>query len=131
MEAAGLPPRRELFREGDHGREVARHLALEVLGLPEPPTAIVAASDTQAFGVLEAARERGLRVPEDLSVVGYDDIEMAAVAGLTTLRQPLYESGRLGMGLLLHLVHDPEAGRCATSCPPSSWSAPPPPRRGR
>lgn len=109
IEAKGLPPRPELFAEGEHGRDVARHLAARMLGLPEPPTAIVAASDTQAFGVLEAARERGLRVPEDLSVVGYDDIEMAAVAGLTTMRQPLYESGRLGMGLLLHLVRDPEA----------------------
>lgn len=107
MAAAGLEPRRELYAQGDHGREDARQLALGMLGLPEPPTAIVAASDIQAIGVLEAARERGLRVPEDLSVVGYDDIEMASAAGLTTMRQPLYESGRLGMGLLLQLVHDP------------------------
>ena len=48
-----------------------------MLALPERPTAIFAASDTQAMGVLEAARKAGLRVPEDLSVIGYDDIEIA------------------------------------------------------
>ena len=58
-----------------------------MLSLEEPPTAIFAASDTQALGVLEAARSAGLAVPQDLSVIGYDDIEIAKYLGLTTVRQ--------------------------------------------
>jgi DNA-binding LacI/PurR family transcriptional regulator len=65
------------------------------------PSAIFAASDTQAFGVIAAARELGLRVPEDLSIVGYDDIEAADYVGLTTVRQQLFESGRRGAEILL------------------------------
>ena len=65
------------------------------------PTAVFAASDVQAVGVLEAAEACGLRVPEDLAVIGFDDIEIAAVAGLSTVRQPLRESGRLGAAILL------------------------------
>ena len=55
-----------------------------------------AASDTQAFGVMQAARERGIRVPEDLSVIGFDDIEMAEYLNLTTIHQPLFELGQPG-----------------------------------
>ena len=62
----------------------------------DEPTAVFAASDTQALGVISAAHEAGLRVPDDLSVVGYDDIEIADYLGLTTVRQHLFESGRLG-----------------------------------
>jgi DNA-binding LacI/PurR family transcriptional regulator len=62
---------------------------------------VFASSDVQATGVLAAARAAGLRVPHDLSVVGFDDIEMSAYAGLTTVRQPLFESGRIGAELLL------------------------------
>ena len=65
------------------------------------PTAIFAASDTQALGVIAAARELGLRVPDDLSVIGYDDIEAADYVGLTTIRQQLFESGRRGAEILL------------------------------
>ena len=60
----------------------------------DPPTAIFAASDVQAMGVLQAARAAGLRVPEDLAVIGFDDIDVAEVLGLTTVRQPLRETGR-------------------------------------
>ena len=107
LEAAAIPFRGEYAAEGEHDLLEARRLAAAMLKLPEPPTAIFAASDTQAFGVMEAARDLGLRVPEDLSVVGYDDIEMAAVLGLTTVRQPLYQSGKLGMELLLELLANP------------------------
>jgi DNA-binding LacI/PurR family transcriptional regulator len=88
-------------REGTPSRHVARSIAAELLGATEPPTAVFAASDTQALGVLEAARDLGLRVPDDLSVVGFDDIEIASYVGLTTVRQPLFESGRRGAELLL------------------------------
>jgi LacI family transcriptional regulator len=94
LQEAGLPVRRELERDGPHGRLVAHRLTRELLSLDEPPTAIFAASDTQALGVLEAAVIEGLDVPEDLSVVGFDDLEVAAYVGLTTVHQPLEESGR-------------------------------------
>ena len=67
----------------------------------ERPTAIFTASDTQALGVIAAAREIGLHVPDDLSVIGYDDIEAADYVGLTTIRQQLFESGRRGAEVLL------------------------------
>jgi len=68
-----------------------------LLALPDRPTAIFAASDTQAMGVLEAARDAGVRVPNDLSVIGYDDIEIAEYLGLTTMSQKLYQSGKRGV----------------------------------
>jgi DNA-binding LacI/PurR family transcriptional regulator len=101
-----------------------------MLSLPEPPTAILAASDTQAVGVLEAAREVGLRVPEDLSVVGYDDIELAEIMELTTMRQSLFESGQRGAELLLELLEDPHTEPVHEQLPTElvvrRTSAPPP-----
>jgi LacI family transcriptional regulator len=107
LAAADIPFHLEYHGQGEHGRYEARHLASLMLALPERPTAIFAASDTQALGVIEAAQDRGLRVPEDLSVIGYDDIEVAEYAGLTTLRQMLYESGKRGIELLLDKLADP------------------------
>lgn len=89
----GIPFREGYHQQGDFGRHTAHRLADELMTLPEPPTAIFAASDTQALGVMEAIRQRGLRIPEDISVVGYDDIEIAAYIGLTTIHQPFYQSG--------------------------------------
>jgi LacI family transcriptional regulator len=109
QEEAGVPVRPEYHLEDQHGRCQGRRMASKLLALPEPPTAIVADSDTQAFGALEAARAAGCRVPEDLSLIGYDDIDMAEVLGLTTMRQLLFDSGRLGMELLLDLLRNPHA----------------------
>jgi LacI family transcriptional regulator len=108
LEAAGIPLRPEYYAEGQHGRREARQLAKKMLSLSDRPTAIFAASDTQAVGVLEAAREAGLRVPEDLSIIGYDDIEVADILGLTTMRQLLFESGLRGVELLLETLEDPQ-----------------------
>ena len=91
--------------EEDPGEPVS--LALRMFDGAARPTALVAASDTQAVGALEAARLLGLRVPEDVSVVGYDDIEIAEVLGLTTVRQPLEHSGRRGAELLLKQLREP------------------------
>jgi LacI family transcriptional regulator len=77
------------------------------LSLPDPPTAVFAASDTQAIGVLEATQEMGLKVPEDLSIAGYDDIEVAEFLQLTTMRQPLFVSGVEGVELLLECIATP------------------------
>lgn len=109
LQGAGLPFRADFHRQGNHGRPEAHRLAAELLALPDRPTAIFAASDTQAMGVLEAARDAGLRVPEDLSVIGYDDIEIAEYLGLTTMSQKLYLSGQRGVELLLAVLSNPEA----------------------
>ena len=78
----------------------------QFLGLPEPPTAVFASSDQMAFGVYEAARQHGLRVPSDLSIVGFDDLPEAPWASppLTTVRQPLAEMGGLAARTVLRLV---------------------------
>ncbi len=90
-----------------HGVREAREAARLLLDRPQPPTAVFAASDTQAFGVLQAARARGLDVPAQLSVIGYDDIEMAEFWHLTTVHQPLSESGAEGARLLLAAMAAP------------------------
>src|SRR6185503_13620034 len=91
---------------GAHGRYEARDLARAMLTRERRPTAILAASDTQALGVIAAAHELGLHVPDDLSVVGYDDIEAADYVGLTTVRQQLFESGRRGAEILLSEIRE-------------------------
>lgn len=101
LRSAGLRIKRSFIKHGPHERDVAGRLTDQLLNLQTPPTAVFAASDVQATGILEAARARGLRVPDDLSVVGFDDIELSAYAGITTVRQPLFDSGYLGARLLL------------------------------
>ena len=102
--AAGLIVADEHVKRAPYGREAAGRLTRELLQLRRPPTAIFAASDVQAFGVMDAAARAGLTIPGDLSVVGFDDIELAAAIGLTTVRQPLRESGRRGAALLLRAL---------------------------
>jgi DNA-binding LacI/PurR family transcriptional regulator len=106
IERAGGKLREDYVRRGPFGRETARGLTRELLALDPPPTAIFAASDTQAFGVLDAVARAGLVVPDDVSVIGFDDIEVAGAIGLTTVRQPLRESGRIGARLLLAALED-------------------------
>jgi DNA-binding LacI/PurR family transcriptional regulator len=101
LREAGAPLAPQHIRRGPHGRDVAGRLARELLELDDRPTAIFAASDVQAFGVLDAAARAGLDVPGGVSVIGFDDIELAGAIGLTTVRQPLRESGRCGARLLL------------------------------
>lgn len=80
--------------------------ANHLLALPEPPTAIFAFSDSLAIGTFQAARARGLRLPADLSVVGFDDTRDASIVlpALTTVRQPLAELGRMAVTLLVQLL---------------------------
>ncbi len=72
-------------------------------------TAVFIASDVQAIGALEAAREFGVRVPEDIAMVGFDDIELAKHAQLTTVRQPMYEMGTLALQMLINRMKNPDA----------------------
>jgi LacI family transcriptional regulator len=108
MADAGLDIQPGYVCHGPHVLRVARRLAGELIDRADPPTAIFASSDTQALGALEAVRSAGLRVPDDVSVVGFDDVEASGYVGLTTVHQPLFESGSLAATLLLGLVDDDE-----------------------
>jgi DNA-binding LacI/PurR family transcriptional regulator len=91
LQAAGLGLDQGLVRRDSFSVSGGRTQARELLSLPRPPTAVVAGNDSQAFGVLQALAERGMRAPDDLSVVGFDDVPVAswATPALTTVRQPL------------------------------------------
>jgi LacI family transcriptional regulator len=90
-----------LVEVSDNSADAARIAAGRLLDREDRPTAIMAHHDGLAVGVLLAARERGLRVPEDLAVMGFDDGEMAVAADLTTVRQPFEESGSAALKALL------------------------------
>lgn len=107
LEAENIPINPKYQIEGNRGRMNARTMARELLSLDDPPTAIFASSDSQAIGAIEAAVEMGIRVPEDLSVVGYDNIRDAAYMDLTTIDQHLVKSGVEGADMLLELLDDP------------------------
>ncbi|PZR52618.1 LacI family transcriptional regulator [Xylanimonas oleitrophica] len=105
-EEARVPHDPALVRGGNFYVEAGYHAGLDLLSRPDRPTAIFAGSDMQALGVLRAARELGLDVPRDLSVVGYDDLPLAewTAPALTTVRQPLHDMGVMATRMLLDLV---------------------------
>src|SRR3954470_668156 len=111
MEEAGVEVDDELVVFSDFHRVDGIEHGHRLLSRPDRPTAIFAGSDLQAFGVYEAARELGLRVPEDVSVVGYDDLQVAQWVGppLTTVRQPLTEMAEQATRLALQLGANQEA----------------------
>jgi LacI family transcriptional regulator len=106
MQAAGAPVPDEYVRTGRFSYEHGVAGGAALLDLPAPPTAVFAGSDETALGVIEAARGRGLRIPEDLSVVGFDDTPVARLAAppLTTVRQPLREMGAVAVRTALRLA---------------------------
>jgi LacI family transcriptional regulator len=105
LAAAGILPDPALEVEADFEIHGGLEATNGLLDLPDPPTAIFAFNDNLAIGALQAAAARGVRVPEDLSVVGFDDVEHAAIVtpSLTTIRQPLAEMGRTAVSLLMRL----------------------------
>jgi LacI family transcriptional regulator len=132
LETAGLPPDEALMVAGEYTYESGVAIGLELLGRPEPPTAIFAASDLTALGVLEAARQAGLRVPRDLSVVGFDDtpVVLWSAPPLTTVRQNMTGLGRVALRTLVQLARgeEPVSHRIelATSLVQRQSTAPPP-----
>jgi LacI family transcriptional regulator len=100
----------ELVYKGDFFQPLGYAGASALLELPPPPTAIFASNDVSAFGVMEAIREHNLRIPQDVSVMGFDDIPQAAHVHppLTTVRQPLEKMGRVATGMLLEYIKDPQ-----------------------
>jgi LacI family transcriptional regulator len=102
----GVLPDPELVLSGEPTAQFGYHAAGQLLDRPRPPTALIGFNDKVAVGALAAAAQRGLRVPQDLSVVGFDDIDLAQATRplLTTVRQPLAEMGRLAVSLLVRLM---------------------------
>ncbi|MEV0643893.1 LacI family DNA-binding transcriptional regulator [Phytomonospora sp. NPDC050363] len=106
LEAAGIPADPELVYDGDFYHQSGFDGAARLLALPDPPTAIFASSDQMAFGAYEAVRRAGLRVADDVSLVGFDDLPETRWASppLTTVRQPLSEMGVLAARTVLRLA---------------------------
>lgn len=101
----------ELVSEGNFLQPQGYQCASQLLGLQNPPTALFVSNDVMAFGAMEAARELGLRIPTDLSIIGFDDIPQAAHMHppLSTVRQPLEEMGRSAVNLLFKYIANPLA----------------------
>lgn len=107
LDAAGIAVDDALIRPGNFYHEAGYAGGTQLLALPDPPTAIFASSDQMALGVYEAVRKRGLRVPDDISVVGFDDLPEVRWCSppLTTIRQPLAEMGMLAARTVLRLAN--------------------------
>jgi LacI family transcriptional regulator len=103
---AGIPFDPELVREGAYWSKPTTIAARELLSLPDRPTAIFAANDLSAVRVLEVAHEMGIRVPEELSVVGFDDVPEAAgtTPQLTTVAQPLHDMGAQALRMVVEML---------------------------
>jgi LacI family transcriptional regulator len=106
LEMAGVAFDPALCREGDFQYESGYRETCALLELSDPPTAIFASNDMQAIGALNALRARGMSVPRDMSIVGFDDLEIAALINppLTTVRQPLAQMGSFAATMLLQLI---------------------------
>jgi len=107
LRSRGISARNEYILAGEFGRVFGAEGARRLLDLPEPPTAIFAVCDFTALGVLEECRRRGLSVPDELSVVGFDGLALVeqTIPRLTSVSQPLKEMGRAALRSLLHLAH--------------------------
>ncbi|WP_113704247.1 LacI family DNA-binding transcriptional regulator [Nonomuraea lactucae] len=110
LDQAGLEVDPTLIRHGDYSHEPSYQHALELLDRPDRPTAVFAGNDLQALGTYRAARRLGLRVPEDLSVVGFDDLPFAqwVAPTLTTVRQPLANMAAVAARMLVQLINGQE-----------------------
>jgi len=98
-----IPETSELIYEGDFNQPDGYDGAFALLELPTPPTAIFASNDVMAMGAMDAIRNRNLRIPDDISVVGFDNIP-----SLTTVQQPLEQMGRVATQMLLGILKNPK-----------------------
>jgi DNA-binding LacI/PurR family transcriptional regulator len=106
LKEAGIELPDALVRLAPYTQEQTRQAAIELLKTSNPPTAIFAATDFQALSMIKVARQLGIKIPEELAVIGFDDLDMAEYTDLTTIRQHLDESGRLAIEILLAHIED-------------------------
>jgi DNA-binding LacI/PurR family transcriptional regulator len=107
LEEAGLSLSKTYTRSAPYSKKESKQAALELLSLPKPPTAIFVGSDIQALSVMKVARQLNIKIPDDLAVIGFDDIDVAEHVDLTTICQHLDESGRLAAEILLARINEP------------------------
>ncbi|MEN8191061.1 MAG: LacI family DNA-binding transcriptional regulator [Thermodesulfobacteriota bacterium] len=109
LRAYNIPYDKELLAQTDYSMDSGRDAVKRLLGVKNPPTAVFCSNDLLALGVMKGARESGLRLPQDLSIVGFDDIQTSSyvIPALTTIRQPAYEMGRKAAELLFQLMESP------------------------
>ena len=107
LKDAGLQLPAKNIKKAFYAHESSRESAHELLTMPNRPSAIFAASDNQALSIMKVARQLNMSIPDDVAVVGFDDIDMADYVDLTTVRQHLDESGRLSAEMVLGRITDP------------------------
>lgn len=107
LDEAGIALPKKYVSQAPYTQESSRQAAYELLTMKDRPSAIFAASDIQAISTMKVARQLKIKIPDDLAVIGFDDIDMAEYVDLTTVRQHLDESGRLSAEMLLARIHDP------------------------
>jgi DNA-binding LacI/PurR family transcriptional regulator len=106
LEAAGIEPDMDLVARGPHSSEAAAVLASALFELGKRrPTAIFASSDTLAVGVIKAAQLHGLSLPEDCAVIGFDNLDISSILDVSTVDQPLLESGIKGASKMVSLLN--------------------------
>jgi DNA-binding LacI/PurR family transcriptional regulator len=106
LQAAGIALEDELVRLAPYTMEQTHQVAIELLDTSNPPTAVFAATDFQALSIIKTAYQLGVKIPGELAVIGFDDLDMAEYADLTTVCQHLDESGRLAIEILLTHIED-------------------------
>jgi LacI family transcriptional regulator len=106
LKNGGIDPDTALITPGDFTTQTGQKCALQLLSLDDPPTAIFAANDQSALGVYQAADELGMRIPEDISVIGFDNIAEAKYLGLTTIDQFLADMGYVAIQMLIRLINN-------------------------
>ncbi|HRQ22456.1 MAG TPA: LacI family DNA-binding transcriptional regulator [Anaerolineales bacterium] len=107
LKKVGISLPRTYVRSCPYLPEETRRAAYELLSMTKPPTAIFAASDMQALSIMKVARQLKRKIPDDIAIVGFDDIDVAEHVDLTTVRQHLDESGRLAAEMLLARAKEP------------------------
>src|SRR4030095_13788209 len=106
LKKAGLSVDEQLIASGDYTTETGVSGAQELLALDNPPSAIFASNDQMAMGVFQVAQELGIRIPDDLSVIGFDNITESKYMGLTTIDQFISEMGYVATQMLIKLIND-------------------------
>lgn len=115
LDETGIARRDDLVVPGNFALQGGAEAMSQLLAVDRPPTAVFAESDEMAIGALKTVRDAGLRVPDDISIVGFDDHAMALYCGLTTVAQPVLEQGETAATLLLTGMADPTAAHEHTS----------------
>lgn len=123
LHAAGIDPAPALVVTGDttkhagYSEEAGSEAMATLMSLPDPPTAVFAASDVQAFGAWAWARDHGLRIPRDISIVGYDDLKLSRFLDLTTVAQDMHDAGRQAAARLLEQIEHATPDRVSIQLP--------------